>query len=114
MASMRTSRCCAPLRSANSSTATPARRILAGKVAQAYRGWQDIRRQLAALETGAQALAAEREQLDWQEKELDALAFRAGEWDELQTEHRRLAHAASLIEAVQFGLDVLSEERYRA
>jgi DNA repair protein RecN (Recombination protein N) len=82
---------------------------LAGQVAQAHRKWQDIRRHLVALETGAQALAAEREQLDWQEKELDALAFRAEEWDELQSEHKRLAHAASLIEAVQFGLEVLSE-----
>ena len=82
---------------------------LAAKVAEAYRGWQDIRRQLAMLETSAQALAAEREQLEWQTSELDALGFRAEEWDELQTEHKRLAHAASLIEAVQFSLDVLSE-----
>jgi DNA repair protein RecN (Recombination protein N) len=82
---------------------------LAGEVAQGHRTWQDIRRQLAALETNAQALAAEREQLDWQAKELEGLAFQAGEWDELQAEHKRLAHAASLIEAVQFGLDVLSE-----
>lgn len=82
---------------------------LAGQVEEAYRSWQDIRRQLVALETNAQALAAEREQLDWQAKELEALAFRAEEWDELQAEHKRLAHAASLIEAVQFGLDVLSE-----
>ena len=82
---------------------------LAGHVAEAHRRWQEIRRQLAALETDAQALAAEREQLDWQAKELEALAFRDEEWDELQAEHRRLAHAASLIEAVQFALDVLSE-----
>jgi DNA repair protein RecN (Recombination protein N) len=82
---------------------------LAGQVAEAYRSWQDVRRQLVALEANAQALAAEREQLDWQARELEALAFRAEEWDELQTEHKRLAHAASLIEAVQFGLVVLSE-----
>ena len=82
---------------------------LAGQVAEAYRTWQDVRRQLAALETDAHALAAEREQLDWQAKELEGLAFRDEEWDELQAEHKRLAHAASLIEAVQFGLDVLSE-----
>jgi DNA repair protein RecN (Recombination protein N) len=82
---------------------------LAEQVAVAYRNWQDIRRQLLALETNAQALASEREQLDWQAKELEALAFRAEEWDELQTEHKRLAHAAGLIEAVQFSLDVLSE-----
>jgi DNA repair protein RecN (Recombination protein N) len=83
---------------------------LAGQVAQAYRSWQDIRRQLVALETDAQALEAEREQLDWQAQELEALAFRAEEWDELQAEHKRLTHAASLIEAVQFGLDGLSDE----
>jgi DNA repair protein RecN (Recombination protein N) len=83
---------------------------LAGQVAEAYGSWQDVRRRLVALETNAQELEAEREQLDWQAKELEALAFRAGEWDELQVEHKRLAHAASLIEAVQFGLDVLSEE----
>jgi DNA repair protein RecN (Recombination protein N) len=82
---------------------------LAAQVAEAYRSWQDIRRQLVALETNAQTLVAEREQLDWQAKELEALAFRAEEWDELQAEYKRLAHAASLIEAVQFGLDVLSE-----
>ena len=82
---------------------------LAAQVSRAFAGWRDIRSQLVALETGAQALAAEREQLEWQERELDALAFHAEEWDELQTEHKRLAHAASLIEAVQFGLEALSE-----
>ena len=82
---------------------------LAAQVSRAFAGWRDVRRQLVALETGAQALAAEREQLEWQEKELDALAFRAEDWEELQAEHKRLAHAASLIEAVQFGLEALSE-----
>ena len=82
---------------------------LAAQVSRAFAGWRDTRRQLVALETGAQALAAEREQLEWQEKELDALAFRAEDWEELQAEHKRLAHAASLIEAVQFGLEALSE-----
>lgn len=82
---------------------------LAAQVTQAYRTWQDIHRQLVVLQTNAQTLEAEREQLDWQAGELEALAWRTGEWDELQAEHKRLAHAASLIEAVQFGLDVLSE-----
>ena len=82
---------------------------LAAQVSRAFAGWRDVRRQLVALETGAQALAAEREQLEWQEKELDALAFRTEDWEELQAEHKRLAHAASLIEAVQFGLEALSE-----
>jgi len=82
---------------------------LAREVAAAFRAWQDIRSQRLALESGAQALEAEREQLQWQVKELDALGFRAEEWEELQAEHIRLAHAAGLIEAVQFSLEVLSE-----
>lgn len=82
---------------------------LAAEVAAAFRDWQDIRQRRQALEADSQALAAEREQLEWQVQELDALGFRADEWDELQTEHRRLAHAASLIEAVEFGLETLSE-----
>ncbi len=82
---------------------------LASEVAAAFRAWQEIRLQRLALETDAQALEAEREQLQWQVRELDALAFRTEEWEALQAEHKRLAHAASLIEAVQFSLDLLSE-----
>ena len=82
---------------------------LAREVAVAFRDWQDLRRQRLALETDARALEAEREQLQWQVKELGALGFRAEEWEELHAEHKRLAHAASLIEAVQYGLEVLSE-----
>jgi DNA repair protein RecN (Recombination protein N) len=82
---------------------------LSREVAVAFHEWQDLRRQRLALETDARALEAEREQLQWQVKELDALGFRAEEWEELQAEHKRLAHAASLIEAVQFSLEVLSE-----
>lgn len=82
---------------------------LAGLVAERFRDWRALRQQREALETNAQALAAEREQLEWQVRELDALGFRAAQWEELQAEHRRLAHAAGLIEAVEFSLDLLSE-----
>jgi DNA repair protein RecN (Recombination protein N) len=82
---------------------------LAAEVAAAFRDWQEIRQRRLSLETDAQALAAEREQLEWQVQELGALGFRTGDWEELQTEHKRLAHAASLMEAVEFGLETLSE-----
>jgi DNA repair protein RecN (Recombination protein N) len=78
-------------------------------VAGAWRRWQDIRQQLAALETNAAAFAAEREQLEWQVRELDALKFDPGEWQELLAEHARLAHAQSLIEGAQYAMDALSE-----
>jgi DNA repair protein RecN (Recombination protein N) len=79
-------------------------------VAEAWRAWQAARQARQAAEGDAVAIAREREQLDWQLKELEALNFRADEWEELQSEHRRLAHAASLIETVDFALQTLSEE----
>jgi len=81
----------------------------AGAVAGAWRRWQDIRQQLAALETNAAAFAAEREQLEWQVRELDALKFDSDAWQELLAEHARLAHAQSLIEGAQYAMDALSE-----
>jgi DNA repair protein RecN (Recombination protein N) len=82
---------------------------LAATVARAWQEWQALRNQRIAAETNARALADEREQMQWQIGELDGLGYQAEEWDTLQAEHRRLAHAASLIEAVQFSMEALSE-----
>jgi DNA repair protein RecN (Recombination protein N) len=54
-------------------------------------------------------MAAERERLGWQVSELKKLGFSAEEWEQLQADHGRLAHAASLIEAVEYALEALSE-----
>jgi DNA repair protein RecN (Recombination protein N) len=81
----------------------------AGKVATLYRAWQQKRDNRVAFETNAAAFAAEREQLEWQVKELETLKFSAEEWPELTVEHSRLAHAASLIEAAQGAVDALAE-----
>ncbi len=82
---------------------------LAREVARAWREWLDARRRREASQSNAQALAAEREQLQWQVQELSRLAFSAAEWDTLQADHRRLSHAASLQEAVEHALEALSE-----
>ena len=77
-------------------------------VGQAWRRWQDLARQRIEWEKNADALAAERQRLEWQLQELTQLAFSAEEWVELQADHRRLAHAASLIETVEYALEALS------
>ncbi|WP_153145995.1 DNA repair protein RecN [Dechloromonas sp. H13] len=79
------------------------------QVAAAYRAWREATQLLQSAASGADALAREREQLEWQVRELDSLAFSAGEWAELEVEHRRLGHAASLIEGAQFALDALAD-----
>jgi len=51
----------------------------------------------------------ERERLAWQVGEVERLAPADGEWDELNAEHRRLAHAQALIDAAHSALQALSE-----
>jgi len=82
---------------------------LAAEVALAYRRWQKLAQARAEHETNAAQRNAEREQLQWQAHELEVLALQSGEWDAVQAEHTRLAHAAGLIEGVQASLDNLSE-----
>jgi len=54
-------------------------------------------------------IARERERLAWQIHELDRLAPRESEWDELNAEHGRLANAQALIDAARGALDGLSQ-----
>ena len=82
---------------------------LAGQVAQTWREWQELRRQRLEWEKNAEAIAAEREQVEWQVRELTRLAFSADEWETLQSDHRRLSNAASLLEAVEYAVEALSE-----
>jgi DNA repair protein RecN (Recombination protein N) len=82
---------------------------LARETADAWRHWQDLRSQRAEWERNAQALEEERERLRWQRQELERLAFSAEEWETLQADHKRLAHAASLLETVEYALEALSE-----
>lgn len=81
----------------------------AADVAAAWRSWQALHRRRMEMEQDAESIAAERELLAFQQNELQTLNFNESEWLELQAEHARLSHAASLIETAQFGVDVLSE-----
>jgi len=86
---------------------------LTGRVRElgtAFRAWREAEQSLRAASDGADALLREREQLEWQVRELGALAFSIDEWAELEIEHRRLGHAASLIEGAQFALSVLADD----
>jgi len=82
---------------------------LARDVERAWRRWQDLARERSEWEKNAGALAAERQRLEWQMQELTQLAFSAEGWAELQADHRRLAHAAGLIETVEYALEALSD-----
>ncbi len=81
----------------------------AATVREAHGRYRKLKDALAAAEGDARRLEEERERVAWQVEELDRLAPGPGEWEEVQREHTRLAHAASLIEGVEAAIDALSE-----
>jgi len=78
-------------------------------VTHAYKSWRAVSKQREEFEQNAKSVLLERERLEWQVSELEKLAAKPGEWNEVSNEHSRLSHAASLIEGAQHALTVLSE-----
>jgi len=79
--------------------------------------WSAWREAEAALEQARANLATreqERERLQWQVDEVGRLAPGADEWDELNRQHTRLAHAQTLIDAAQTALAALDEDEVSA
>ena len=78
-------------------------------VGEAWRQWRAADGAWREASTQAEALGREREDLSWQVQELAQLDLGEDEWAALDVEHRRLAHAASLIEGAHFALAALAE-----
>jgi DNA repair protein RecN (Recombination protein N) len=72
----------------------------------AYRRKAKAREDAEAMEGSARV---EQERLQWLVGELSELAPQAGEWAQVQGEHLRLSHAASLLEGAQAAVQALSE-----
>src|SRR5262245_24585912 len=87
---------------------------LTEEAGEAHREWQRLCRARVDHQQNAAARNVEREQLGWQVEELWQLGLAPGEWESIQSEHGRLAHAASLIEGVRAAIDMLSESESAA
>src|SRR5690606_30923826 len=82
---------------------------LAASVASAFSDWRSALRALDVAEHGARELALERERLEWQLGELEALHLERDEWEALEAEQKRLSHAASLIEGAGSAAEALAD-----
>jgi DNA repair protein RecN (Recombination protein N) len=78
-------------------------------VAERHAQWRRAARAREQAETLAGAARLEEERLRWIVDELGALAPQPGEWETIEAEHRRLTHAASLLEGAQAAVDSLAE-----
>jgi DNA repair protein RecN (Recombination protein N) len=81
---------------------------------QLWQRWRTAQKTLADARAAQDSLQRERERLAWQIGEVDKLAPGADEWDELNTNHGRLANAQSLLEAAQGALQVLEGDEVGA
>ena len=81
----------------------------AAAVSVAWHAWQQARQQRLDCESHGQARQIEREGLTLAVEELHALGDDLAHWDEIQTEHARLAHVTALIEGSQALIQGLDE-----
>ncbi|HMA11426.1 MAG TPA: DNA repair protein RecN [Steroidobacteraceae bacterium] len=78
-------------------------------VSTAWHAWQAARQRRLDAETHGQARQIEREGLTLAVEELRALGDDLARWDEIQTEHARLAHVTTLLEGSQALIHALDE-----
>ncbi len=79
-------------------------------LAAAHGAWRQASDRLEAAQARSGELARERERLQWQIEEVGRLAPGADEWEPLNAEHQRLAHAAALLDGARLALQALSED----
>jgi len=78
--------------------------------ARAWAEWRLARQALDEARARQSGLQQDSERLAWQIAEIDKLAPAAGEWEELNAQHQRLAHAQALLDAAQSGAAALDED----
>ena len=81
---------------------------------QAWGRWRHQRKALDNATEKQNTLQQESERLAWQIAELDKLAPLPGEWEELNTQHSRLANAQGLLDAAQAAVTALDDEESNA
>lgn len=78
-------------------------------LALCWQQWRAAQKALTEARSAQDSLQSERERLAWQIGEVDKLAPRADEWDELNAEHSRLSHAQALMDAAFGALQLLDD-----
>ena len=70
-------------------------------LSQLHKAWSVAEQAVTQAKSQSRAFEQERDRLQWRLGELNGLKLVAGEWAALNTEQKRLAHAAQLIETTQ-------------
>ena len=79
------------------------------QMTQHWRHWRVAQKTLLDARNAQSNLQREHERLAWQIGELDKLAPKVNEWEDINAQHSRLSNAQALTGAVQSALDALDE-----
>ena len=85
-------------------------RISPAALAPLWQQWRQTQHDLTQARNAQESLQQERERLVWQIGEVEKLAPRSDEWDELNTEHARLSNAQALLDAAQGTVQTLDDD----
>jgi DNA repair protein RecN (Recombination protein N) len=89
-------------------------RLDTNALTQSWTHWRHAVKALDEARAAQDKLQTERERLSWQIGEVEKLAPQPNEWETLNTDHGRLAHAQALMDAAQNSLDALAGEENEA
>ena len=81
--------------------------VQAQPLAALWQTWREAQKALLHARAAQDTLQQERERLQWQITEVDKLAPRDDEWDELNARHARLSNAQALLDNAQGALGAL-------
>ncbi|QSX39853.1 DNA repair protein RecN [Shewanella cyperi] len=84
-------------------------KLLSDAVLAAYQRCRQVEAELESLQQSQQERIARKQLLQYQVEELDEFNLQAGEFEEIEVEHKRLANGTALIEDCQHTLALLSE-----
>ncbi len=85
-------------------------RIDTQAMTHSWHAWRQAQQHLEQAQAAQTNLQRDHERLTWQISELEKLNPLAGEWDELNTQHTRLANVQSLLDAAQSALQNLQDD----
>ena len=79
-------------------------------VREAYLAWQAAHKAFEDATANADAIAEKSERLTWMIEDLETLSPKAGEWEQLNADHRRLSHGVAIADGLNQIVNLLTDD----
>lgn len=79
-------------------------------VREAFLAWQTAHKAFEDATANADAIAEKSERLTWMIEDLETLSPKAGEWEQLNADHRRLSHGVAIADGLNQIVNLLTDD----